>query len=116
MGGEVIIVALIFGAIFGVFYLFFSTRNKERLALIEKGADASIFMQKRNGNTPFWKIFIPNLALVLIGVGCAIFIGSALVQGLGMDEDVAFPASIFLMAGLGLFAGFTLTKRLEKQG
>ena len=35
MGGEIIIVALVFGAIFGVFYLYFSTRNKERLALIE---------------------------------------------------------------------------------
>ena len=41
---EVAVLAVIFGSIFGVFYLYFSTRNKERLALIEKGADASIFM------------------------------------------------------------------------
>ena len=45
MGSELIIIPIIFGAIFGVFYLYFSTRNKERLALIEKGADASIFMK-----------------------------------------------------------------------
>jgi hypothetical protein len=51
---EVAILAVVFGSIFEVFYLFFSTRNKERLALIEKGADASIFMssQKRNA-APF---------------------------------------------------------------
>jgi hypothetical protein len=42
---EVAILAVIFGSIFGVFYLYLSTRNKERLALIEKGADASIFMK-----------------------------------------------------------------------
>ena len=47
MGSEVIILPIIFGVIFAIAYLFFSTRNKERLALIEKGADASIFMKGR---------------------------------------------------------------------
>ncbi len=117
MGGEVIIVALIFGAIFGVFYLYFSTRNRERLALIEKGADASIFAHpRRNGTAPIWKVVILNLALLLIGIGLAIFIASLLANNLGMDEDVAFPGTIFLMAGIGLFAGFTLTKKLDKEG
>lgn len=116
MGGEIIIVALVFGAIFGVFYLYFSTRNKERLALIEKGADASIFVKgKRAHAAPFWKVFILNLSLLLIGVGLAIFIASVFVNSMGLDEEVAYPATIFLMAGLGLFAGFTLTKKLEKE-
>ena len=56
MGSELIIIPIIFGAIFGVFYLYFSTRNKERLALIEKGADASIFM-KGKGHTARKKTF-----------------------------------------------------------
>ncbi len=116
MGGEVIIVALIFGAIFGVFYLYFSTRNKERLALIEKGADASIFVKgKSQGVAPFWKIFILNLSLLLIGVGLAIFIASVLSNTMGMEEEVAFPGTIFLMAGIGLFVGFTLTKKLDRK-
>ncbi len=37
MGSEVIILPVIFGVIFAIAYLYFSTRNKERLALIEKG-------------------------------------------------------------------------------
>jgi hypothetical protein len=115
MGGEVI-VALIFGSIFGVFYLYFTTRNKERLALIEKGADASIFVSGgRKSHLPFWKVFVPTLAMVFIGVGIAIFLGALMVNGLGMDEDIAFPATIFTMAGVGLFVGFTLTKKLEKE-
>jgi len=32
-----------------------------------------------------------------------------------LDEEVAYPGTIFLMAGLGLFAGFTLTKKLDKE-
>lgn len=116
MGSEVFIIALIFGSIFGVFYLFLSTRNKERLALIEKGADASIFAGRSNGRVaPFWKIFILNLALLLIGIGCAIFIASILADGLGMDFNVAYPGTIFLMAGIALYIGFTMTKKLDRE-
>jgi len=113
---EAVVIALIFGTIFGVFYLYFSTRNKERLALIEKGADASIFVKGRSkGVAPFWKIFILNFALLLISVGLAIFIASLLAYNLGMDEEVAFPGTIFLMAGIGLFVGFTMTKKLDSE-
>ena len=69
---EVAILAVIFGSIFGVFYLFFSTRNKERLALIEKGADASIFMQGKKNAAPFWKVLILNLGLLAMGIGVGI--------------------------------------------
>ncbi len=112
MGGEVIIIGLIFGAIFGVFYLYFSTRNKERLALIEKGADATIFVSGRAPSTvPFWKIFLINLALLFIGIGLAIFIAAILVDAMAIDDDVAYPGTIFLMSGIGLLAGFALTKK-----
>ena len=115
MGGEIIIVALIFGAVFGVFYLYFSTRNKERLALIEKGADASIFFSSKNRRSaPFWKVLILNLSLILISIGIAVFLASLFVM-MGMDEDVVYPGTIFLMAGIGLFIGFNLTKKLDKE-
>lgn len=116
MGGEVIIVALVFGAIFGVFYLYYSTRNKERLALIEKGADASIFNQGIRSGMSLWKVLVLNIALLLMAIGLGIFIASMLDSFLGIDEEVAYPGTIFLMAGIGLYAGFTLTKKLEKEG
>ena len=46
MGGEIVILIGLFSVVFGIAYLYFSTRNKERMALIEKGADASIFVTK----------------------------------------------------------------------
>ena len=115
MGSELIIIPIIFGAIFGVFYLYFSTRNKERLALIEKGADASIFVRGKQHTAPIWKVFILNLALLLMGIGIGIFIASILHYNLGVDEDVAYPGTIFLMAGVGLFTGFTMTKNLDRE-
>ncbi len=114
MGSELIIIPIIFGAIFGVFYLYFSTRNKERLALIEKGADASIFIKGKTHTAPIWKVLILNLALLLMGIGIGIFIASILHYNLGVEEEVAFPGTIFLMAGVGLFAGFTMTKKLDQ--
>jgi|GEM_PF-6691600 len=42
----------------------YSTRHKERLALIEKSVDASIFVRgKKEYAAPIWKILIINVAL-----------------------------------------------------
>jgi hypothetical protein len=115
MEGEIIIPISMFLTIFGILYLYLSTRNKERLALIEKGADASIFMRGKSGTTPIWKVLLLNLALLLMGIGAGIFIASILYHNLGVNEDAAYPGTIFLMAGLSLFAGFKMTKNLDKE-
>jgi hypothetical protein len=116
MHTELVIVPVMFGAIFGIFYLYLSTRNKERLALIEKGADASIFMRGRNQNAaPIWKVLILNLALLLMGIGLGVFIASLLENYTNLDEDAVYPAVIFFTAGLGLFLGFKMTKDLDKE-
>jgi len=113
---EAVILAIIFGTIFGVFYLFYSTRNKERMALIEKGADASIFMLgERRKSAPFAKVFILNVALLLMGIGLGIFIGEVVSTSFGLNEEVAFPASILLSAGSALLVGFNMTKKLDKE-
>ena len=125
---EVAVLAVIFGSIFGVFYLYFSTRNKERLALIEKGADASIFMssEKRRA-APFWKILILNLGLLAMGIGVGILLGSLLSYNFGysgsyqdrpsnyISSETLYAASIFLCAGASLLIGFRVTKSLDKE-
>ena len=113
MGPEIIIVAIVFGVFFGIIYLFISARNKERLALIEKGADASIFYGGYKRATPMWKVVVINFALLLMGIGLGIFIAGILSQVLGVDPEIAYPGTIFLLAGAGLFTGFYLTKKLN---
>ncbi len=116
MEGPAIIFISLFLVVFGISYLFFSTRNKERLALIDKGADASIFVRgKREKAAPFWKILILNLALLLMGIGAGIMIGGILDSSLNVDDEIAMPGSIFLMAGTGLLIGFFLTKKLDRE-
>lgn len=102
--------AIIFGSIFGVFYLFISSRNKERLALIEKGADASIFnIGKRAGSS--WKVIVINLAFLLMGIGVGVFLASVVDNYTTLEDDAIYPALIFAFAGLGLYLGYTQTKK-----
>ena len=111
---EIAIMAIIFGSIFGVFYLYISSRNKERLALIEKGADASIFnLGKRAGSS--WKVIVLNLAFLLMGIGLGTFIASVLDEYSTLEDDAIYPALIFLMAGVGLYVGFTQTRKAVDQ-
>jgi len=113
MSGDILVPMSLFLAIFGIVYLYLSTRNKERLALIEKGADASIFMRGKN-YTSFYKVILLNLALLLMGIGLGIFIGIILTTYTSLDKNALYPAIIFLMAEVSLFVGFHMTKNLDK--
>lgn len=112
---EILIPISMFLVIFGIFYLYLSTRNKERLALIEKGADASIFMSGKRQTAPIWKVLILNLSLLLMGIGLGVFLALLLDTYSSLDNDGIYPATIFFMAGVGLFTGFNMTKNLDKE-
>ena len=115
MIAEILIPISLFLAIFGIIYLYLSTRNKERLALIEKGIDASIFMCRDKSSTSFSKIILLNLALLLMGIGIGVFIALLLSTYTSLNEGALYPATIFTMAGAALFIGFTMTKKLDQQ-
>ncbi|WP_417360996.1 DUF6249 domain-containing protein [Galbibacter sp.] len=109
----VIVVAIIFGTILGIVYLCISARNKERLSLIEKGADASIFYSPHKRSVPIWKIILVNLSLVLIGIGLGVFMAGIMDRILNIDRSIAYPGSIFLISGIGLLTGFNISKKLK---
>ncbi|MGD1945660.1 MAG: DUF6249 domain-containing protein [Croceivirga sp.] len=115
MAAAILIPIGFFLTVFGIVYLFLSTRNKERLALIEKGVDANIFSRTKGlGYIPSWKIFLINFAIVLISVGVAIFLAS-IIENIGVYSEVAYTGTIFTMSGIGLLIGYTMTKKLEKE-
>ena len=106
---EILIPISMFGALFGIYYLYISTRNRERMALIEKGADASLFSTGKS--TSKRRLFILNIALTMIGVGLGITLAIFLYSATGMEE--VYPASIFTMAGIGLLASFLLGNKYQ---
>jgi len=112
---EVLIAFLTFFAmVFGIYYMFFTTRNKERLALIEKGADASLFNTGKEpsqvGNTLGRVFSVLKIGLFLVGIGLGIVAGY-LVSMAGMDEGAAYPSMIFLFGGLGLIVYYLFSRK-----
>lgn len=112
---DVVIVFLaLFGTIFGIAYVFLTTRNKERLSLIEKGADATLF--ERKGTKFSIAKFILNIALLFVGIGIGIFTGWVAVESFGelRYSEVYIMSSVFVFGGLGLITGFFVTRKIEK--
>lgn len=114
MGPQILIPISLFLMIFGIVYLIYSTRNRERLALIEKGIDASIFTQGKNNSIPIWKVFILNFAFLLIGSGIGIFLALLITTYTSLQDGAVYPSTIFTMAGIGLLVGFNQSKNLNK--
>jgi len=106
MGSELVIVPVLFGTIFGIFYLFISSRHKERMALIEKGTDASIFYSAKTSKSRYLPVIILNFAILLGSIGLAIFIGALLKRNYDVEDSVAYPGTIFLISGIGMYIGF----------
>lgn len=60
-----LIVVLVLATIFGIFYLYFTTRNRERMALIEQGMDPNL------ANSDFWII----VGLIVAGMAGGMMLG-----------------------------------------
>lgn len=103
----VLIPLIVFASIFGVFYVFLSTRNKERLALIEKGADASLFESKKTHRSNLTLKF----GMLAVGIGVGILIASLLESYTVLDEEVAYPSMIFLFGGIFLIGNALIEKK-----
>jgi preprotein translocase subunit YajC len=109
---EVLVPLIVFATFFGMFYVYFTTRNKERMALIEKGADASLFNSGKKYN---WKNFSLSAGMFLIGIGLGIMVGALLAANTALDEGAAYTLSIFFFAGLALVIYFFLARNMEKK-
>ena len=111
---DVVIVLIIFGALFGVVYLFFSTRHKERLTLLEKGADANLFYSTKTKKTLPWITLKFGMLFVGIAVGTAI--GILFTNSFSIHPEELFVLSmIFLFGGLSLIWNFMLERKLSKK-
>ena len=94
-----------FASVVLVAYMFYSTRNKERMALIEKGADASLF---RSGRKPF---SVLKFGMFFIGVGIGILAGNILAVSTNLEEPVPYFSMILLFGGASLIAYYLVEKK-----
>lgn len=103
----ILIPLIVFSSIFGMVYVFLNTRNKERLSLIEKGADASLFESKKTHRSNLTLKF----GMLAVGIGTGILVASILETYTMLDEEVAYPSMIFLFGGFFLVANAIIEKK-----
>lgn len=107
--------------IFGIVYFYLSYRNKERLALIESGADADLFYskKKKKSSTPF----VLSIGLVSIGLAIGITLGfiieKLIIEVENADGYKEYPqvyfAMIFLFVGIALVKSYQLSRKYDKE-
>lgn len=103
---EILVPLAFFALVFGSWYIYVTTRNKERLALIEKGADPKLF-KARDAGSAFRTL---KLGLFFIGIAIGIIGGYFLTEG-GMEEEPAYFSMIFLFGGIALASSYFLQKK-----
>jgi hypothetical protein len=101
----IVSVLAVFGTIFGIAYLHYTSRNRERLALIDKGVDASIFYSADRHLDSL------RIGMLLVGVGVGILLGYFVSANFRFEEGVAYPSMIALTGGLSLILFYQIQKR-----
>ena len=103
----------LFATVFGIYYVHVTTRNKERMALIDKGADASLFNTGKEGQTSFfnWNKVTLKIGMLLMGVGIGIIVGSILNSMQVMENGSDYTSMIFLFGGLSLVLFYLIDRK-----
>ncbi len=108
---EVVAIIAVFSTILTIALMFFKTRHSERMALIDSGADATIFYPKKKvgGSLAF------KLGCLLMGVGIGFFLGMILETKLGFHDATMIAPLIMIGGGAGLIISHILDRRFEKE-
>ncbi len=105
---EIMIPLAFFASVVLILYMYYSTRNKERMALIEKGMDASLF---RSGRKSF---SVLKWGMFLVGIGIGILVGNILAVSTNLEEPVPYFSMILLFGGGSLIAYHLIDKKRDK--
>jgi hypothetical protein len=103
----------LFATVFGIMYVHYTTRNKERLALIEKGADASLFNTGKEGKSNFgWGKFSLKMGMFLTGIGLGIIAGAILESAAVFpSEEAGYFSMILIFGGLALVLFYLIDRK-----
>jgi hypothetical protein len=113
----VIVFIALFATILAAVYIYYTTRNKERLALIDKGADASLFNtgklpKERSGWN--WSMFILKTGMFLMGISVGLIAGGLLTKMRVLNEGTNYTSMIFFFGGLSLVLSYLIKGKVEK--
>jgi len=106
------IVAIVstFGTFFGVVYIIYMTRHRERMALIESGMDADMLEPKKKR-----KYGLLKNGIIAMGIGVGLIVGEMLYSFTNITEEIAYFSMVFLFGGASMLLYHTRVKKLEEK-
>lgn len=106
--GLVAVIGLFCGVILSL-YFYFKARNKERMAMIEKGMEIPI--KQKQGNP----IKTLKVGIFFMGIALGIFFGHIVGSYTKIDEVVSFFVMILLFGGIALTLSYIIELKLTKR-
>lgn len=104
----ILILSIIFGFVYAVIYL--GVRRKERMALLEKGVDASYFVGDHKPSSGTLKF-----GMLFVGIAIGILLGNILDVATQLEEEIAYFSMVFLFGGLALIINYFIEKADAKK-
>jgi hypothetical protein len=113
MEGIVIPVSF-FLMVFAIVYVAVTTRNKERMLMLEKGVDPKLFaVEPKPVRVSGYLTF--KWGLFLIGLAIGLFVAALLDQFSELPETAMYFSMILFFGGLALVIAYLLRGKVEKK-
>jgi len=126
---EALIPIVLFLVIFGIFYLYITARNRERMAIIEKGTEFDLTILDTKRKFDFKGLFF-RLGFLSVGVGLGIIVGMVVEATMYSTfhrqiyisnkyiytQNNSIPlyfSMVFIFGGLGLIIGYLVGRKKE---
>lgn len=106
---DFLVTFVIVAAVFGMVYVYYMTRHRERMSMMEKGLDLSQLASKNNARWASLKY-----GMLLIGIGIGTLFANILYKQYDLNNLVAFFSMTFLCGGLSLVAYFLIEGKYRK--
>lgn len=93
-----------------VLYVYFTTRNKERLALIARNQDASVFKSRRSKGKSYLRF---GVLMIFFGIGA--IVGISLVNLGIISEELAVLGICPIFIGFGMIVAHKMIEDKEEE-
>ena len=104
---EAIVPIAFFLMVFGIALIFLKTRSNERLALIERNIDATLFFGKKKDNLMYWTL---RIGALFLGFGIGLLVGFVMADMYNDDMYIAPP--LFIFSGLFWILEFIVERKI----
>lgn len=98
-----------FAGIFGIAYVFFMTRHRERMTMLDRNLIENPF--NRPTSRPDYGLLSLKYGMLLVGFGIGYFMGWILYNYYGVSHSVSIVSMVCLFGGASLILNYIIVRK-----